>query len=94
MRRKDDPSPRILWNPRRPDGQWMKSCSILTTGPNAVTSPMHDRMPVLLKPDDYDLWLDPGTNIAEELAEFAEALRPSPSMCSGREGPPITINSR
>jgi putative SOS response-associated peptidase YedK len=28
--------------------------------PNAVTSQAHDRMPVILKPDDYDLWLDPG----------------------------------
>jgi len=40
-------------------GQWVKTCSILTTTPNAVTSPVHDRMPVILDPDDYDVWLDP-----------------------------------
>jgi putative SOS response-associated peptidase YedK len=28
-------------------------------GPNAVTSPVHDRMPVNLDPDGYNLWLDP-----------------------------------
>ena len=43
-----------------PSGQWVKSCSILTTTPNAVTSAVHDRMPVILDPDYYDLSLDPG----------------------------------
>ena len=31
-----------------PSGNWMKTCSILTTIPNAVTSAVHDRMPVIL----------------------------------------------
>jgi putative SOS response-associated peptidase YedK len=39
--------------------QWVKSCTILTTIPNAVTSAVYDRMPVILRPDGYDLWLDP-----------------------------------
>lgn len=43
-----------------PQGQWIRSCSILTTTPNAVTSAVHDRMPVILDRDHYDLWLDPG----------------------------------
>jgi putative SOS response-associated peptidase YedK len=47
-----------------PSGQWVKSCSILTTIPNAMTSSVHDRMPVILDQTDYDLWLDPGmTNV-------------------------------
>ena len=37
----------------------MDSCLILTTTPNAVTSSVPDRMPVILDPGDYDLWLDP-----------------------------------
>ena len=41
-------------------GKAIETCSILTTTPNAVTSPVHDRMPVILDPDSYDLWLDPG----------------------------------
>jgi putative SOS response-associated peptidase YedK len=41
-------------------GQWVKSCSILTTTPNAVTSAIHDRMPVIVHKDSYDPWLDPG----------------------------------
>src|SRR3984893_18714239 len=42
-----------------PSGNWVKTCSILTTTPNAVTSAVHDRMPVILDPDSYDLWLEP-----------------------------------
>ena len=54
-----------LWDRwKDPTGQWIKSCSILTTTPNAVTSAVHDRMPVIIATDDYDQWLDPGmTNV-------------------------------
>jgi putative SOS response-associated peptidase YedK len=43
-----------------PSGNWIKTCSILTTTPNAVTAKVHDRMPAILGPNTYDLWLDPG----------------------------------
>src|SRR5579859_3287012 len=33
-------------------GNWIKTCTILTTTPNAVTSAVHDRMPVILNRDD------------------------------------------
>jgi putative SOS response-associated peptidase YedK len=63
-----------LWERRRdPSGQWVKSCSILTTTPNAVTSPVHDRMPVILDRDSYDLWLDPGM---ADVHVVSELLRP------------------
>jgi putative SOS response-associated peptidase YedK len=54
-------------------GQWVKSCSILTTTPNAVTSAVHDRMPVILGKDDYDVWLDPGMTNVQVISEM---LRP------------------
>jgi putative SOS response-associated peptidase YedK len=47
--------------------------SILTTTPNAVASSVHDWMPVILNPDSYDLWLDPGMKRVETVSEF---LRP------------------
>jgi hypothetical protein len=47
--------------------------SILTTTPNAVTSPVHDRMPVILNPYGYDLWLDPGIN---DVATASDLLKP------------------
>jgi putative SOS response-associated peptidase YedK len=37
---------------------------------NAVTSPVHDRIPVILKKDDYDLWLDPGMTSVEKIADL------------------------
>src|SRR5580704_3777482 len=63
-----------LWDRwKDPSGQWVKSCSILTTTPNAVTSAVHDRMPVILDPDAYDVWLDPGMRNA---AAASELLKP------------------
>jgi putative SOS response-associated peptidase YedK len=56
-----------------PSGNWIKTCSILTTTPNAVTSPVHDRMPVILDPDSYDLWLDPGMM---DVSATSELLKP------------------
>jgi putative SOS response-associated peptidase YedK len=55
---------------KNPDGQWIKSCSILTTTPNVVTSPVHDRMPVILGKDDYHLWLDPSLTDVEVVADL------------------------
>jgi putative SOS response-associated peptidase YedK len=63
-----------LWERwRDPSGQWVKSCSILTTTPNAVTSAVHNRMPVILGKDDYDVWLDPGM---QNVASISELLKP------------------
>ena len=63
---------------RAPDGQWIRSFSIMTTTPNAVTSPVHDRMPVILAREDCDLWLDPGmnkVNVVSELLKPYDATR-------------------
>ena len=58
-----------LWERwKDPSGQWTRSCSILTTAPNALTSTIHDRMPVILDKGDYDLWLDPGMTKGENVA--------------------------
>jgi putative SOS response-associated peptidase YedK len=55
------------------NGQWVKTCSILTTLPNAVTATVHDRMPVILDSASYDLWLDPGM---QEVTRLSELLKP------------------
>ena len=63
-----------LWDGwKNADGHWIKTCSILTTSPNAVTSAVHDRMPVILDPSSYDLWLDPGM---QNVAGISELLKP------------------
>src|SRR5215472_4232215 len=63
-----------LWEGwKDPSGTWIKTCTILTTTPNAVTSAVHDRMPVILDPSDYDLWLDPGM---KETSDVSQLLKP------------------
>ncbi len=50
-----------------------QTCTLLTTTPNGVVGPIHDRMPVILDRADYAKWLDPGT-AADELKRL---LRPA-----------------
>jgi putative SOS response-associated peptidase YedK len=57
-------------------GKVINSCAILTTEANEVLRPVHDRMPVILHPDDYELWL--GAE-ARELGLVKEMLRPYPA---------------
>jgi putative SOS response-associated peptidase YedK len=54
-------------------GKTVESCSILTTTPNAVTSAVHDRMPLILDPDCYDLWLDPGMTDSGAVADLLKS---------------------
>jgi putative SOS response-associated peptidase YedK len=46
-----------------------RACSILTTNPNALTASVHDRMPVILDPGSYNLWLDPGMRNASAASD-------------------------
>ncbi len=39
-------------------GKACERCTLITTEPNAVAAKLHDRMPVILQPKDYDAWLD------------------------------------
>jgi putative SOS response-associated peptidase YedK len=60
-----------LWDGwKNAEGQWIKTCTILTTTPNAVTSAVHDRMPVILDRENYDLWLDPDMTDVQVVSEF------------------------
>ena len=53
---------RTAWrDPRDPDGELLRSCTIVTTAANAAIAHIHPRMPVMLDPADEEAWLDPGT---------------------------------
>jgi putative SOS response-associated peptidase YedK len=68
-------------------GRVINSCAILTTEANDVLRPVHDRMPVILHSEDYDLWLD------DELRKGSlreELLRPFPA--SEMEGYPVSVS--
>lgn len=66
-----------LWEHwQSPDGSEIESCTLLTTSPNDLLQPIHNRMPVILAPEDFDLWLDPG---AQHPGEVQPLMRPFPS---------------
>jgi putative SOS response-associated peptidase YedK len=54
----------------------LETCAVLTTEANDLVRPAHDRMPVILAPRHYGLWLDPAVQDPRELAPL---LRPYPS---------------
>lgn len=54
------------WRDKSNPNGWLLSCTIVTTRPNELMSPIHDRMPVLLAEGAVDCWLDP-TSDPEEL---------------------------
>jgi putative SOS response-associated peptidase YedK len=56
-----------------PQREVIESCSIVTTTANSLLSDIHDRMPVILTPADYELWLDPAF---KNIAAVSEVLKP------------------
>jgi putative SOS response-associated peptidase YedK len=43
-----------------PDGSKIKTCTIITTQPNSLIAPIHNRMPVIVPQEAYSQWIDPG----------------------------------
>lgn len=57
-----------IWDSwKSPEGEPVESCSILTTASNSLVATLHDRMPVILHPTEFDLWLDRSMNDPEKL---------------------------
>jgi putative SOS response-associated peptidase YedK len=82
-----------LWERWKPDGEAepIDTCTIITTTPNELMAPIHDRMPVVLDRADYDRWLDretPGADVVGLLkpypAESMEAIPVSTHVNSPR----------
>jgi putative SOS response-associated peptidase YedK len=67
-----------IWDSwRSPEGQTIKTCSIITTTPNALLIDIHDRMPVILPTDAHDLWLDPGFQKADAICGLLKPFDPN-----------------
>ena len=49
-----------LWDRWERDGEGFDSCSIIVTAANPDIQPIHDRMPVIVNPAQYNSWLNPG----------------------------------
>jgi putative SOS response-associated peptidase YedK len=61
-----------LWERWKGGGEEIESCTIIVTEGNDVMKPIHDRMPVILDPADYGLWLDPEADNASQLRELLQ----------------------
>ena len=69
-----------LWDRwRHPRGEWITSVTLITTQPNHLLQPIHNRMPVILAPEAYDLWLSPQERSAQDLEDLITLLRPYPA---------------
>ena len=56
------------------NGEWLQTFAVITTTPNELTAEVHDRMPVILHPRDYDLWLQRGESNDPELTQRLFAM--------------------
>ena len=66
-----------LWERwQSPEGKAVESCTIIVTEVNEDVKSIHDRMPVILKPDDYGVWLDPGM---QDTSPLKALLKPYPA---------------
>ncbi|MGA2168891.1 MAG: SOS response-associated peptidase [Terracidiphilus sp.] len=61
------------WQPK--EGVALETFTILTTDPNELMEPIHNRMPAILEPRDYRRWLDPG----DPARPPVDLLRPFPA---------------
>jgi putative SOS response-associated peptidase YedK len=67
-----------LWDEwQSPDGGALRTCTIITTEPNELMKPLHNRMPVILDPNDYSDWLDPAPRTSDSLLHL---IKPFPHL--------------
>lgn len=65
-----------LWEHWSGDDETIDSCTIIVTDANDLLQDIHDRMPVILAPEDYDLWMDPDVQEAAALQPLLKPFRP------------------
>jgi putative SOS response-associated peptidase YedK len=57
-------------------GEWLTTCTIITTTPNDLMAPIHNRMPVIMPHESYSLWLDRDIQEAGELLPLLKPFDP------------------
>lgn len=63
-----------IW--RAQDGSEIFSTTIITTEPNELLKPIHNRMPVIISPDSYQTWLSPNEKKPDELSHLLKPYGP------------------
>lgn len=59
---------------KSPEGLSIYTCSVITTAPNELMTSIHDRMPVILKPEDEKDWLNPSNNDPAYLQQYLKSF--------------------
>jgi putative SOS response-associated peptidase YedK len=62
---------------KNPEVRLIETCSIITTTPNTLLADVHDRMPVILRDEAYDLWLDPGMHKTDGVCDLLKPFNPA-----------------
>jgi putative SOS response-associated peptidase YedK len=65
-----------------PEKEPIHTCTIITTEPNELIQPIHDRMPVIVKKELEDLWIDPGNHNQKELLAILKPYSSEKMMMS------------
>jgi putative SOS response-associated peptidase YedK len=80
-----------LWDVwRKPDGKRVESFTIITTEPSDLIQPIHNRMPVILRPEDEGRWLDATRT---PFAKARSLLRPYPAESMDAHDVSTIVNS-
>lgn len=65
-----------LWDLWQGENSQIASFTLITTAANSLLAPIHDRMPVILKPEDEALWMDSNLHNQDRLEQM---LKPYPA---------------
>jgi putative SOS response-associated peptidase YedK len=65
-----------LWDRWDKKGQPLETCTILTCDANELMLPIHDRMPVVIQPESFAVWLDPAEHDFDKLTRLLRPFRP------------------
>jgi putative SOS response-associated peptidase YedK len=80
-----------LWDVwRKPDGGKVESFTIITTEPNDLIQPIHNRMPVILRPEDEEQWLDSSRTA---FSKARSLLKPHPAELMNAHDVSTIVNS-
>ena len=83
-----------LWDSwTNPAGERIESCTIVTTAANTLIQRLHDRMPLIISPDDYTVWLTAESSGASELLVKPVSLRLETYAVSTRVNKPQNDDS-
>lgn len=79
-----------LWERWQGEARIIESCSIIVTQANSLVATIHDRMPVILSPEDYDTWLDPEQEDIRALGSLLQSY-PAAAMVAAPVG--LAVNN-